>query len=57
MSKQKEEKPKTISQQLEEIAEEFCNHYCKWPDIWNEDKMGMELSESKYCQECPLSRL
>ena len=56
MSKQ-EEKIKTITQQIEEVAEEICNHYCKWPDIWNEDKMGMELFESKHCQECPLNRL
>ena len=58
MSKKvKEEKPKTITQRLEEIAEDICNNYCKYPEQWNEDKMGMELSESKFCQECSLSKI
>jgi hypothetical protein len=56
MSKQ-EEKPKLITDQLLDIAEAICNNYCKYPEQWDEEKMGVELSESKFCQECPLSRL
>ena len=46
----------TISQQLEEIANEICNDYCKYPDEWDEEKDG-ELSESEVCRNCPLNRL
>lgn len=45
---------KTISQQLNEIAEEFCDKYCKYPTIWDEEKDG-ELSESEICKNCPLT--
>lgn len=47
---------KTITQQIQEIAEEVCNHYCKYPDLWDEEKEGIELSESDICANCPLSR-
>lgn len=50
-------KMKTISQQLEEVVNEICNHYCKYPDIWDEEKEGCELSESEVCTNCPLNRL
>ncbi len=51
------EKIKTISQELEEIAEDMCNHYCKWPGLWDPGKEGKELCESEHCQNCPLNRL
>lgn len=47
----------TVSEQLEAIAEEMCNHYCKYPDLWNEEAEGCELSESEHCRNCPLGRL
>ncbi len=46
----------SISEQLEEIAAEICNKYCKYPDQWDEEKDG-DLSESDICRDCPLSRL
>ena len=52
----KDEK-KRLSAQLEQIAEEFCNNYCKYPDIWDEEKEGCELSESDICANCPMSKI
>ena len=46
-----------IVEQLEQIADDFRNHYCKWPDQWDEEKEGMELSESDICDKCPMSRI
>ena len=46
-----------IKEQLEQIAEDFCNNYCKYPDIWDEEKEGCELSESDICANCPMSRI
>lgn len=49
---------KTISeQQLEAIAEEMCNSYCKHPLTWDEEKEGVPLAESEICASCPMSRL
>ena len=46
-----------IREQLEEVANEFCNHYCKYPEQWDEEKEGCPLDESKVCKNCPLNRL
>ena len=46
-----------VTKIIEEVAEEMCTNYCKWPDLWDEEKEGMELCESDYCKECPLNRL
>lgn len=46
-----------IREQLEEVANEFCNHYCKYPEQWDEEKEGMELCESDICANCPCNRL
>lgn len=48
---------KTIIEQLQDIGEEMCNNYCKWPDLYDEDKEGVALSESEQCKNCPLNRL
>lgn len=52
------EKIKSISQQLEQIAEDFCSNYCKWPNEYNEEEHdGVELSDSEICTNCPIGRL
>lgn len=33
----------TVSEIINEVIEEICNKYCKYPDIWDEDKEGVEL--------------
>ena len=48
---------KTIPMLLEDIAERMCNEYCKYPEQWNEEAAGVELSESDICLTCPLNRL
>ena len=47
----------SISLELEHIAAEICNSYCKYPDQWNAEKEGKELYESAICANCPLNRL
>lgn len=50
------DKAKTVSETLEEISEDICNNYCKYPGQWDEETMG-ELSDSEICSKCPLNRL
>lgn len=47
----------SITKQLEEISNEICNNYCKYPEQWDEEKEGCELCESEHCRNCPLNRL
>lgn len=47
----------SISKQLEEISNEICNNYCKYPEQWDEEKEGCELIDSDICLNCPLGRL
>lgn len=54
--KQPEKQPERISTILEQIAIEICESRCKYPDIWDEEAMGMELCESEVCAHCPLNR-
>lgn len=39
-----------------EIIEEMCEKYCKYPDIYDEEKEETPLYDAK-CRECPLERL
>lgn len=48
---------KSITEQIEEIKDDICSHYCKYPLIWDEEQEGCELCESDICKECPLNRL
>ena len=52
-----DQKLKSIPQILEDIVSEMCSKYCKWPEQWDEELWGMELSESDICANCPLNRL
>ena len=47
-------KPQTIAQIVEEVSEEICDHYCKWPEQYGDDESGL-LNEK--CDGCPLNRL
>ena len=57
MARKHNKKDMTVTEQIEAIAEDFCNLYCKYPDLWDEEAEGCELSESEHCQNCPLSEL
>ncbi len=47
----------TVREQIEKIADDFCNNYCKWPDLWNEEEEGYGLADSEHCANCPIERL
>lgn len=55
--KRMKEKLHQTGKKLEEAAENMCEHYCKWPHIWDEDKQGKTLSDSDICKNCPLNVL
>lgn len=42
---------------LEEVKKKICDNYCKYPAIWDAEKEGCELWESRICGECPLNNL
>ena len=48
---------KTVPQMLQEVVDDMCQNYCKWPDTYEEEMEGCELSESSICANCPLNRL
>lgn len=48
---------KSVSEIIEEVKEQICNDYCRYPRDWNEEERGIELCESEICQNCPLNRL
>ena len=48
---------KTITEQIQEVVEDMCQHYCKWPELWGDSMEDCELSESSICQNCPLNKL
>lgn len=50
-------KEKTISQLLEEVANEICDHYCKYPMLYTSDNESVELLVEEHCAECPLNRI
>ena len=41
----------------EKIVERMCQHYCKWPVIWDEKREGCELQNSNVCANCPMNEL
>lgn len=47
----------TITEQFESIKERMCDQYCKWPEQFDEEAEGCELSESEHCAHCPLMEL
>jgi hypothetical protein len=48
---------KTITQEFEEIKEQICDKYCKYPESWDVEEHGCELYDSDICINCPLNRL
>lgn len=43
--------------ELEYVASAICDSKCIYPHIWDEERMGCELSESEVCKCCELNRL
>ena len=52
------EEKNNIIQQLMDLTDEICNHYCKYPYEYDpEEHDGVELCDSEICANCPLVRL
>jgi len=41
---------------MNEILEEICDHYCRFPYEWDEDEKGETLIDA-ICVHCPLNKL
>ena len=52
---------KTITQEFEEIRQQMCDKYCRFPELslqTNEDPdKAFEWLMHSYCENCPLKRL
>ena len=53
--KEDQEKSKTATDVLEEVKQEMCDDYCKYPTIVN-DREDLFADDSP-CMECPLNKL
>ena len=42
---------------VESVKEAMCERFCKYPNEWNAEKEGCELSESILCKACPTNLL
>lgn len=49
------DKGRQMLKEVENIIEEMCENYCKYPENWDEKKDGMLLNT--ICKDCPLNRL
>ena len=53
------DEPKTITKMLEDIAQDICDHYCKFTEM--EPPEGKDenwlLDDDSPCQTCPLQKL
>ena len=47
----------SVCEIFEEVKKDICDNYCKYPDIWDEEKEEKPLYESEHCENCPLLRL
>lgn len=51
----------TVAQLLDEIAAEFCDKYCKFPEVTaserGETDETVDYLYDHYCGDCPLQRL
>lgn len=46
-----------LGNKVESIKMRICDEYCKYPAIWDVEKEGCELFESRICAECPFNDL
>ena len=52
------ENQENIIKQLQDMAANPCNNYCKYPLIYDPEKNdNVELCESEICANCPLTKL
>ena len=52
------DKDKKITEILEEVIAEMCDHYCKYPEMTPEGESEDWLwEEGSPCENCPLNKL
>lgn len=49
------EAKRSIIEIIEEVKEDICDKYCKYPSMYTPDEWEDKIDE--LCGECPLSRL
>lgn len=54
-TKEEHEKSKTVTDILEEIKQEMCDEYCKYPTLV--DNIEDLFADDSPCMKCPLTRL
>lgn len=52
----------SVAKELEEIASEICDNYCRWPHValemfWMDKDVEREAFLDEKCKNCPLMRL
>ena len=50
-------KRRVDKEELEQMASDMCKYYCRFPLLWDEDVMQMELAEADICKYCPMKEL
>ena len=38
---------------VEDVASKICDHYCKYPETYDEEEAGMDMIDA-ICVNCPL---
>lgn len=55
------EKEKSITDIIQEVKDDICDHYCKWPEYYKVRFEAYQKSEDdmyeEKCDKCPLCRL
>ena len=55
-----ENEKQTVAQIMEEVIEEMCDHYCKWPNEpipEGKSEDWLINDDDSPCNDCPLNRL
>lgn len=58
MARKHNKQDMTVTEQIEAIVEDFCNHYCKYPQEaqhLNDEEFNKFVDEK--CGNCPLQQL
>ena len=52
-----DEKTVSISEQLEDIKADICDHICRYSALEEIGEYEVDYLVEKYCRDCPLNRL
>lgn len=51
------DKKETIMDIITEVAEAFCNNYCKFPEVYAREGKEEDLMYDECCTQCQMNRL